>query len=142
MPFKKPTSLSDSFQDKFDLSKAGWVDDFIESDEYYAISSAENAIINRFRVILEDGSFYSVPYSILPILIFMGNCLIIRSYGLKISIFGKGLSIIENHIHTQTLLYVRASTNGIDTGDRDVFISRIEVKGKNISTELSPDEEI
>ena len=80
----------------------------MNNNEYYAVSN-ENTIIKRFRVVLKDGSFYSVPYSLLPILIYMGDRLIIKSYGIHICIIGKGLGILENHINTETLLYLKES---------------------------------
>lgn len=81
MQFKKPTSLSDTFGGQFDTSKEQWVTDFLNNNEYYGVSN-ENTIIKRFRIVLKDGSFYSVPYSLLPILIYMGDRLIIKSYGI------------------------------------------------------------
>ena len=139
MQFKKPTSLSETFGGYFDPSNDQWVHNFLNSDEHYAVSN-EDITIKRFRVILKDGSFYSIPYSILPILIYMGNKLIIKSYGIHITLTGKGLSIIENHINTETLLYFRESSTGIDTDNSDVFISAIKIQGKNISKDISEEE--
>ncbi|MGH1384301.1 hypothetical protein [Kordia sp.] len=139
MQFKKGTSLSDSFKGYFDASTNGWSAEFLRSDQTYAVSNGE-AHIRRFRVILKDGSYYSLPYSLLPVLIYTGEKLIIKSYGIHISIFGKGLSIIENHINNETLLYVRESITGIDIEEHDVFISAITIEGKNISTEISEEE--
>lgn len=139
MPFKKQTSLSDSFKGYFDADGNGWSPEFLRSDQTYAISNGDTHI-SRFRIILKDTSFYSVPYSLLPILIYTGEKLVIKSYGVHISIFGKGLGIIENHIGNQTLLYVRESVSGINLEEKDVFVSRITIEGKNVSTEISEEE--
>ncbi|KAB8154275.1 hypothetical protein EZY14_007505 [Kordia sp. TARA_039_SRF] len=139
MQFKKPTSLSDTFKGYYDVSGNGWSPEFLSSDQTYAISNGDT-LVNRFRIILKDASFYSVPYSLLPILIYTGEKLIIKSYGVHISLFGKGLSIIENHIGNQTLLYVRESVSGINLEEKDVFVSRITIEGKNVSTDISEEE--
>lgn len=57
-----------------------------------------------------------------------------------ICIIGKGLGILENHINTETLLYLKESPTGIDAGNNEVFISSIKIQGKNISTEISEEE--
>ncbi|AXG69616.1 hypothetical protein KORDIASMS9_01841 [Kordia sp. SMS9] len=139
MQFKKPTSLSDTFKGYYDASGNGWSPEFLSSDQTYAISNGD-VHVSRFRIILKDASFYSLPYSLLPILIFTGEKLIIKSYGVHISIFGKGLSVIENHISNQTLLYVRESISGVDLEEKDVFVSQIIVEGKSIATEISEEE--
>lgn len=120
-------------------SDNGWSPEFLHSNQTYAISSGEGTL-RRFRVILRDASYYSLPYSLLPVLIYTGEKLIIKSYGIHISIYGKGLNIIEAHINNETLLYVRESIMGINIDEQDVFISKITIEGKNISTEISEEE--
>ena len=139
MQFKKPTSLSDTFGDHFDTQNGASTIAFLNSDDVYAVSNGQ-VILKRFRIIRNDNSYISIPYSTLPILIYKGSELIIKSYGIHIVIFGKGLSIIEQYLNTETLLYIRESPTGIDTNNEDVFIASITIEGKNVSSTISEDE--
>ena len=139
MQFKKPTSLSDTFGGKFTSTSEQWVEDFLNGDEFYAIAN-DNTSLKYFRVFLKNGSYYSIPYSLLPVFIYLGDKLIIKAYGVFIIIKGKGLQIIESQLSVNNLLYLKESNSGIETDNKDVFIQSIEIFGKNLSPNLSEDE--
>ena len=88
MQFKKPTSLSDTFGDHFDTQNGASTIAFLNSDDVYAVSNGQ-VILKRFRIIRNDNSYISIPYSTLPILIYKGSELIIKRYGIHIVLFGK-----------------------------------------------------
>ncbi|WP_075342490.1 hypothetical protein [Tenacibaculum agarivorans] len=140
MQFKKPTSIGDAFaHGHFGHGHEQWLADFLKSDETYAVAS-DQSIIRRFRVVLKNGDYYSIPYAFIPAVIYSGGQLYIRSQGLLISISGKGLSIIEQYLNTENLLYIKESTTGININNDDVFISNITVEGRSISTTLPKEE--
>lgn len=138
MQFKKPTSLGDAFAGNFSTNE-GWLSDILDAEECYAVANGEGTV-KRVRFIQGNGSYVSIPYSWLPAYIFTGSELIIRSHGVCIAIQGKGLSLIENYLHLEQLLYLKSSITGIDTNDSDVFISSIEIQGKNLSKNIQEDE--
>lgn len=98
-------------------------------------------ILRRFQIILKTGMAYSVPYSLLPIVILTEDAkLIIRAYGFIAKITGRNLKALDAYLHEERVLFIKESASGEDTGDAKIFISNIEVAGKAVSEELREDE--
>lgn len=134
MQFKKPTSLADTFSSPIHDT---WNSNSINSDETYAVAN-EQTLVKRFRVISKEAC-YSFSYALLPTCILKNGELYIKSYGIFIHLKGKGLYLIEQHICSETLVFVRES-QGICTDEEEVFVSEITVKGKNANTSISEEE--
>lgn len=102
-------------------------------NQFYAVG-APNGVIKRFKIFLRDGSRYSIPYSLLPVLILQGGKEItILAYELQITINGRNLHSIEDHLSNETLLWLKESASGKDEGAGDVFISDIKIEGKTVN---------
>lgn len=102
--------------------------------QYYAIVS-EQGTIKRFQLIQRSGCIHSIPYSLLPVYILSDNQeLLIKAYGMHISIHGRCLEIILRHLSDECLLWLKESKSGKDDGTSNVFISEIEIEGDAVST--------
>lgn len=100
----------------------------------YAIA-AEGEVLTRYRLILRSGKVYNLPYSLLPVLILEDNQqLIIKSYGIHITLKGRNLKVIEEYLTSETLLWVRESLSGTDDEEAHVFIKTIQVEGEDIKS--------
>nr|WKN34374.1 hypothetical protein K4G66_18520 [Tunicatimonas sp. TK19036] len=107
------------------------------SAQHYAVA-IQNMVLKRFKLILRSGESYSLPYSLLPIYIFTDRGdLLIKSYGILITIQGRNLKPIEEALSNETLLWVKESPSGQDSGDGFVFIADIHIEGKSISKMLN-----
>ena len=103
--------------------------------ESYAIA-AEHEVIKRFKLKLRNGNIYSVPYSLLPVIILInGSELVIKTYGVHITIKGRNLDALEEYLSAENLQFVRENPSRKDDGKEDVFISDILVAGKAMKHE-------
>lgn len=106
-----------------------------ETKQYYAIASQGEDPL-RFVLITGEGARYSIPYALLPICIMPDSSkLFLKSYELLISLYGRNLQPIEQHISAGTLKWVRACTSTKDDGQSDVFVKSITVEGQAVATE-------
>lgn len=101
---------------------------------YQAYAVAKNTeIVKRFKVQLRDGTSYSIPYSLLPIIILTSEMqLIIKAYELFITITGRSLQKIEEALSAETLIYIRQSPSGNDDGQGSAFIEDIQIQGETL----------
>ena len=103
--------------------------------QHYAIAS-DDEIIKRFKLFLRSGEVYSVPYSLLPVFMLLGGKeLIIKTYGVHISIKGRNLAPIEEYLSDEMLLWIKESASGKDDGKSNVFVSDILIRGKAMKHE-------
>lgn len=100
--------------------------------QYYAIASEQEVPI-RFKLFQASNKKYSIPYALLPICIQPDSAMIyIKAYELLISISGRNLDPIEEHLTNQTLKWVRASKSGKDDGSSETFVRDITVEGQAV----------
>lgn len=98
--------------------------------QYYAIC-ADDEVLKRFKIVKRCGKIWSVPYSLLPVLILLeGKELVIKTYGVHVVIEGRNLAVIEEYLSNEMLLWVKESASGKDDGKSNVFVSDIQVRGK------------
>ena len=82
-----------------------------------------------FDLILKSGREYSIPYALLPVYVLTGESTIfITAYNYRITIQGRNLKRIRNFLKKETLKYLRESPSGKDSGEGDLFISKITVE--------------
>jgi len=105
----------------------------IDDIECYAVA-AEGEFLKRFKLILRSGERYSLPYSILPIVILTEEQdLQIKSHGIYITLKGRNLAAIEEYLFSESLLWVKEANTKLDSGEAYVFVSEILLAGKAIS---------
>ena len=98
----------------------------------YAVAHSDEAV-KRFHIHMRSGERYSIPYSLLPIFILKDNQeLIIKAYEVQITIFGRGLSAIEDALSKEVLTYIKTHPCGKDDGESSVFIEKITLEGENL----------
>ncbi|MEP1782124.1 hypothetical protein [Reichenbachiella sp.] len=98
--------------------------------QHYAIAS-DDEIIKRFKLVLRSGEVYSVPYSLLPVFMLLGGKeLIIKAYGVHVTIKGRNLNPIEEYLSNEMLLWIKESPSGKDDGKINVYVSDILIQGK------------
>ena len=96
--------------------------------QYYAIG-AEGEL--HFDLIKRSGREYSIPYPLLPYFILTDNSLItIIAHELFISVEGRNLRQVRDHLKKRTLIWMKESPSGKDDGQANVFISNISIGGK------------
>ena len=99
--------------------------------QYYAIAQ-ENQIIKRFKLILRNGSIYSLPYSLLPYYILTSSKdLVIKAYDIFIMVKGTNLDLILEHLSQERLIFLKESPSGINNGiSSNVFVENITIEGE------------
>lgn len=107
-----------------------------EPEQYFAVSG-DDIPLKRFKLILRSGASFSVPYALLPIIILTSQKdLLIKSYGLRIHITGRNLEALEEELTDESVLWIKESLSGKDTGEAYVFISSIAIEGKAVEEPL------
>lgn len=101
-----------------------------EPFQFYAVGR-EDELIRCFKLIKRSGDIYAIPYALLPVLILSDNTtLTIRTHGIQIVVTGRNLSVIEEHLSNDMLLWITESPSGIDDEESPVFIKDIETGGE------------
>lgn len=90
-----------------------------------------NRFVRRFKLLFKDGGTISVPYAFLPVIIHEpGKGLRIRTGEVEITIKGRGLNVLADHLNEEKVLWIKESGSGTDTGGEEVFVSDIDVEGE------------
>ncbi|MBL7681773.1 MAG: hypothetical protein JNK00_00315 [Flavipsychrobacter sp.] len=122
-----PENLSQAFQGREGLSKENNNDN---TKPYYAAETG-TAFIKRFKLILRTGKVVSIPYAFLPVITLTAEKdLIISTHDLEIFIRGRKLHKISEALSEERVVWIRESNTSIDTGDDDVYVSDILIKGE------------
>ena len=104
-----------------------------EPNQYYAVNT-KNETDRQFDVILRSGEEYSFHYSrLLPFYRLTGNSNIsIFTYGINISISGRNLRPLRDALKKEKVIWIKESSSGTDSGEAEVFISKIQITGETI----------
>ncbi len=82
--------------------------------------------MRRFELRLRSGRSISIPYALLPIIDLGDNkSLRIVTHDLRVEIEGRNLGVLRNELSEERVTWIRESRTGKDTGESDVFISKI-----------------
>lgn len=100
-----------------------------KQNDFFSIERS-NRYVRRFRLFFRDGKIISIPYAYLPIIIFdPDRSLLIKTSELEITIKGRALKILADHLSEEKVLWIKESSSGVDNQDSEVFISGIEIEG-------------
>ncbi len=85
--------------------------------------------LRRFKLLLRTGKQVSIPYAFLPIIILEHEGLIhIKTNDLNITIEGRGLKALEEHLSQEKVRWIKESISGNDQNEA-VFIKHILIDG-------------
>lgn len=105
-----------------------WEPDGIQEDSgrCYALTPEKDSYVRRFELRLRSGRSISIPYALLPIIDLGDNkSLRIVTHDLRVEIEGRNLGVLRNELSEERVTWIRESRTGKDTGESDVFISKI-----------------
>ncbi len=100
-----------------------------KQNDFYSIERS-NRFVRRFRLLFRDGRIFSIPYAYLPIIIFdPDRNLMIKTSELEITIKGRSLKTLADHLSEEKVIWIKESSSGVDDQDSEVFVSDIKVDG-------------
>ncbi len=89
-----------------------------------------NRFVRRFRLFFRNGCSTSIPYAHLPVIIYdPDKDLKIRTGDMEVTIKGRGLDRLSDHLNEEKVLWIKESASQTDTGEGGVFVSGITVDG-------------
>lgn len=96
--------------------------------DYFGVEQGKT-ILRRFKLLLRTGKQVSIPYAFLPIIILEHEGLIhIKTNDLHITIEGRGLKALEEHLSQEKVRWIKESVSGLDQ-EEAVFIKHILMDG-------------
>jgi len=98
--------------------------------EYFGLEQG-NGFVRRLKLLLRNGSIFSLPYAHLPVIIYEPDSdLKIRTREVEVTITGRGLDKLHHWLNEESVLWIKESASGADTEDTDVFVSGISIDGE------------
>ncbi|MCB0518509.1 MAG: hypothetical protein H6577_10025 [Lewinellaceae bacterium] len=89
-----------------------------------------NRFVRRFKLFFRDGRVISIPYAYLPVVIYdPDRDLKIKTADLEITVKGRGLDKLADHLNEEKVLWIKESASSVDTEDGEVFVFGITVEG-------------
>ena len=97
------------------------------SVQLFAVTSHDESV-SRFKLITRELEVYSVPYSLLPLLVLSENKVLkIITHDIQATLYGRNLDVIEEALSEGHLKWVKESP-GKDDGISQVYINRIDIQ--------------
>ena len=89
-----------------------------------------NRFVRRFKLYFRNGNMISIPYAFLPVFLFSPNKdLKIRTGEMEVTVKGRGMGKLSDHLNEEKVIWIKESASGVDTGDSEVFVESIAVDG-------------
>lgn len=80
---------------------------------------------------MRSGKVVSIPYAYLPVIVLTEDKqLVICTHDVEVIIKGRNLQKMEEWLNEERVIWIRESITNFDTGDSDVFVSDILIKGE------------
>ena len=99
------------------------------SAEYYGLERG-NRPVRRLKLYFRSGNMVSIPYAFLPVIIYVPESgLEIRTGEMGVTVKGRGLGKLSDHLNEERVQWIKESNSGVDTGEGEVFVAGITVRG-------------